>query len=348
MAVYMPETDTLYVDNTTLTTYKSCKTLAMVTYGYNLQPPDVHNTPMQAGIALHHGVETYYLTQDIEAAVDAFVHNYRDHDRNAIADSNDRYSMVNLIKALTSWEERNKPITWEYIIHPDLVEIPFEVLLNPNDPTIRFVGRLDALVEGKKLPDQPDRRPVRFVLDNKSTGQNITVFNRQFIMSSQLSGYIYAAQQTYGDQFDINAAYIMVISTQTPPSSNARCARHGAKYTECGYLHPPHGPIGPFFRSPGQIEEWRVNAYNLAIQWRDALRRQIDKRDLAGVLMDGMFQYGQCNTCSLLDFCRAGRPAHYGFEYREWLPGDLADNPPPGRLIWKNGQPATAKEESRA
>lgn len=334
MAVYVPATDILYVDNTTLTTWKACKTRAMIRYGYNLAPVEYLNTPMMAGIALHKAIESYYMFNDKEAAINTFLAEYTAYARQHIEDPEDRYNINNMARVIDSWAERNQPHMLPYTIEPDLVEIPFDVPLSDIDSSIRFVGRIDALVDKKDQPDRPDRKPLRLVLDNKSTGKHPIAFFKQFHMSSQLSGYVFAAKKLF-PEYDISSAYINMISTQTVPNSNRKCKTHGTVYAECGWLHPPHKVDGPFNRSDGQLEEWRIDAYNLASEWREHLLKQYKHRDMTMLPMDGQFQYDECNRCELLDFCRSGRPPYYEWQTLEWLPGDLADNPPAERYIWE-------------
>lgn len=341
MAIYDLDNNILYVDNSTLSALVSCSTRAMLRYGYNVVPANYVNVPMQAGIAMHAAMEAYYChdaqaTQDAsDAAIAAFLNGpYPAFARDNV-EAGDRYDTENLIDVLNSWFEQKPLNALPYIIKPDLIEIPFDAPISDSDSSIRFVGRIDAIVEAKTHLDalRPEAKPMRFVLDNKTTGQRQLAWNRQWRMSSQLSGYIYAAQDLFREYYSINAAYINKIDTGVVPNSNRKCARHGVPYAECGWLHPPHEVIGPEFRSPPQIDNWRRNFYALASKWRLMLHAQRSQPDIQKLPQEGQFGYNQCNHCEYADFCLSGRPSHYDWKHEEWMPGDTANYLPDNRLL---------------
>ena len=335
MAVYDLDADVLYVDNSTLGTLVQCSTKAILRYGYNVVPVEYINAPMQAGIDMHVALENWFIFGDEQMAYEAFrATGYPEFAAKHI-EPGDRYDTDNLLAVLSSWFEQKPANSLPYIIHPDYIELPFEVLLNSDDTGIRFVGRIDAIVESKRFLDanRPVTKPMRFVVDNKTTGQRQLSWNKQWKMSSQLSGYIFAAQEMFYGEFEINAAFLNKIDTGVVPNSNRKCSRHGVTYAECGWLHPPHEVIGPEMRSPAQLDNWRRNAYVLAHKWKQMLHQQWSEPNIKRVPQEGQFAYNVCNHCEYMDYCLSGRPKHYPFKREDWQPGDTASHLPDNPML---------------
>lgn len=322
VAVYDLETQTLYVDNTTLSAFATCPTKAMVRYGWNLKPQGYLNTPMQCGISIHKAIEAHYCGASIEEAVAEWRQDYFEYAVNNVP-SDDRYGLQNIELAIRSWIQRHSLESLPYRIpDPSHIEKPFNLPLSSKHPKIRYVGRIDAIVEEKQKPTKSARKPVRFVLDNKSAGRVDAKYERQYILGSQMSGYFFASQKLW-PEFDIGGIYINVVSTQQVPNSHKKCYVHRVPYHECGWLHPKHQLLGPYFRSPGEIEEWRIDALSLALQWKTLFEEQLKKHDIRRVPQYGKWIYEACSGCELLPYCRAGRPENYAWEGEEWVPGDL-------------------------
>lgn len=326
MAVYDIATGILYVDNSTLSAFAHCPTKAMVRYGYNVKPEGYTNTPMLVGTAIHKAVERHYEGGTLNDAIEALHEVYYDYALNNVP-SDDRYGLPNVEAVVSSWIERNPLHVLPYhVADPQFVEIPFDFRLQVDDPYIHYVGRIDALVEPKVQP-AGETKKVLYVLDNKSTGRNDGAFSRQFIIGSQMTGYVWAGQRLF-PEYTIAGIWINCISTQVVPNSTRKCPTHRVLYSECGWLHPKHELLGPYLRAPGEVERWRKDAHALATQWKDMLDFQLnilDKPDIDYVPQYGKWVYQGCSRCELLDYCRAGRPANWEWEKDEWIPGDLAE-----------------------
>lgn len=317
----------LYVDNTTLSTLAQCPTRAMVRYGYNLKPRGWSAAPLQAGIAIHQAIEKHYTGGSLSEVLDTFHAAYYDW---AVAnvEIGDRLGYTNVMECVESWVIRNPIDKLPYIIpSPDHIEMPFDLQLNPDDPTIRYVGRVDALVQrkaGRQVDSEYINREALYVLDTKSSGAPYGNWAKQFELSPQMTGYTWAAKQLF-PKATVSGIYINVVHTYMIPREAGKCRQHKCDYSECRFMHPNHQLIGPILRAAGEIEEWRVDAYNLAYNWKQMLDQQADGWDLNLVPQFGKWVYQACSLCELQQFCRAGRDMNnYDFEEESWIPGDLA------------------------
>lgn len=77
------------------------------------------------------------------------------------------------------------------------VELPFAVPLDPDDPTLFYIGRMDKLVtwEGHKWPVEH-----KTTSEYKKDGGFRSSFTESFSPNSQIDGYDHGAHMLYGDQ----------------------------------------------------------------------------------------------------------------------------------------------------
>lgn len=306
----------LYVDNSTLSSFQTCPTKAMVSYGWNLVPTETSNAPAEAGTALHKAIEIHLAGGSLDECRQALHGAYYDFSLRIA--HGDRLGFDNVQLVLESWIERNPLHELPYAIHgADYIEMPFDL---PFGEGVRYVGKLDALVhrhDGQAL----------YVLDTKSTGNPDYKFRKQFNIGSQMTGYVWAADQMFDEP--IAGIFINVVHVGVVPTSNSKCKIHkGFTYSECGYMHPKHELIGPKFRSPRALASWEKDARALAQAWRKTYLRFIDNIDDIDELPQyGKWVYQACGLCDLHDFCRTDRNINSGVEFDvvEWQPGDLAE-----------------------
>jgi hypothetical protein len=162
---------------------------------------------------------------------------------------------------------------------------------------------LDAVVQGR-------HDGALYVLDHKTTGRLTPTWSEKFRNDSQMSGYVWAAQQTLG--MPVVGVYINAIEYSQLPSAPRKCRTHGVEYAECGPLHA-RSELLIYTRSPEQLETWRQNAVALARTYRTLLYRFGDAplaEALTKPLMTGTFT-NACSWCDFAKFCSAGRPQHY-------------------------------------
>ena len=327
----------LYVDNTTLSSMVKCPTHAVVRYGYNLKPRGWQAAPLESGIAIHNAIEVHYQggrLHEVLEVFDASYYDYATHNQ----DANSRYGFTNVRECVESWCIRHPLDKLPYTI-PDAshVEMPFDLQLHPRDPSIRYVGRLDALVARKATRQMYDMDGVPdgvkenldpdalYVLDTKSTGQPWGDHELQFDLSPQMSGYVWAARQLFPN-LKVVGVYINVVHTYMIPRDSGKCTVHKVDKSECRFLHPRHQLYGPKLRGKGELRQWRADAYQVAKAWKEMLDDQLIKRNLDNVPQTGKWIYRACTLCELHEFCKGGRRMDaYDFEQDEWIPGDLAE-----------------------
>lgn len=315
----------LFVDNSTLSAFKTCKMQAMMKYGYNLQPAEQRNTPAFIGTCLHKALEQYFITEDPANAFRTLHAEYWEYAQTHVApdDRTSRYDNIYLV--LESWIRRNPPNQWPFkVSNADHVEMPFAIPL-PGAPNIIYCGALDLIVQRADLAD------VFYVYDTKSTGRPDDRFRAQFDLGSQFSGYVWAAQQIVSP--NVVGAYVNIVHRMVIPTSTGKCrSGHGTTYDVCGYLHPQH-ELKPVMRTPAEIEAWLLDATMIAIQWYEYFTEFIgdgseaDVADITMVPQDGKWGYQVCPLCDYKDFCHANRPvndAQHSFEQIEWKPGPFA------------------------
>ncbi len=218
-----------------------------------------------------------------------------------------RLSYSNTRAILAEWFETHPLRAFPFRVRPEHVEVGFSVSLADD---VAFVGRLDAIVEGDD---------GWYVLDHKTTGRLSPATAERYRMDSQMSGYVWAAQQTLG--LPIRGVYINAIEYALLPKSTRSCKTHGVPYYECGPLHA-RSELLLFTRTPDQLDAWRQSALALAERYR-ALQNSVQTlEDLTAVPQEGTFS-GACGQCLFQRFCAAGRPVAYGhamLTHQPWEP----------------------------
>jgi hypothetical protein len=144
------------------------------------------------------------------------------------------------------------------------------------------------------------------LLEHKFTGNISQDWLKTFKLDSQLSGYLWAAQQHLGDA-NVLGAYLNVIETRMVPSSDRKCKEHGVAYAECGLQHVK-SVLTFIERTPDEIAHWKATAIGLARRYRDLLRKFPTVDYLGAVHAQGKF-HGRCRFCGFYDFCAGGRKA---------------------------------------
>ena len=314
----------LFVDNSTISAWKTCKTQAAMRYGYNLKPVDKVNAPAFVGTCLHKALEDFFINHDMRRAERVLHDNYLDWSLRNIHSSDTIMHYDNIRHVLLSWIERNPPESWPFVVaSSDHVEMPFAIPL-PDAPHIVYCGALDLIVQRR------DRADIWYVYDTKSTGNPDWKFREQFDLGSQFTGYIWAAQQIVSP--NIGGAYANIVHRMRVPQSKRKCNQHNTEYINCGYLHPKH-ELKPVTRNRYQITEWLEDVTRLAKDWYNWYVEFIGDSteatvwDIKFVTQDGKWGYQVCPLCDYKDFCNAGRPVNdpgITFIYEEWKPGPFA------------------------
>lgn len=298
---------TTFIDNSTLSSFARCPSQAILRYhlGYTTEE---ESHALRCGTAVHAALECFFRGGTATQALEIFGDNYEEFSERNIA-VNTRLAYHNIEAILDQWLATHALATLPYKVHPEFVEVGFN---QPLYGDVFLVGRLDALVSSWD-------EQWWYALDHKTTKRIDPYWVRGFQLSSQLSGYIWAAGQEMGN---VVGAYVNGIETSKLPSDPKRkCREHGVKYAECGRYHM-NAELFVTQRTPEELEEWRTSAISLASQWVELTQKIRDVKDLHEARMYGMFT-GACTYCESYNFCLAGRApqlVNTMFVHNPWTP----------------------------
>ena len=306
-----------YIDNSILDAVSSCSSEAVLRYvlGLTTRKEAAH---LQAGSWGHKAMETWFRGGTKAEAMTVFTDGYRPWIEQAFADGEkveDRLSYENCAAILEFWFDSHDVTRFPWVVEPDLVEIGFSAPLDDAGEYV-LVGRIDLVGTDKRTGDS-------YIVDHKFPGKVSWYWSRQFRMSSALSGYQWAVQNHLDIGKQVVGSYINAIELSKLPSDPVRkCPKHATAYRECGPLHAQAEILGPFTRTPQQLEEWRKTALGLAKRYESLCDTYPTLKQLDRVRMEGMFN-GSCRFCQFYDFCTVGRPREYVDSYLEesrWEP----------------------------
>lgn len=310
---------TIYVDNTLLSSLV-CSTKAVVRHhlGFTVNG---ERAKLYAGKAGHAAVEHWLKGGTAEEALAIFEAQYgRWAGENMPLDS--ALSQANTTDVLRYWLEEHRPNELPLIVEPGFVEVGFQVplgdeTLDNGDPAFVFYGRYDLF--GKKRTDGS-----LWVLDHKFTGRVDDDYLDGYTMDSQISGYVWAAQQTFGHE--VEGAYVNAIQMfkNLPRELERKCYIHKVPYGDCRPLHVV-SKCQPYSRTTEQLDEWLATALALARRYRALTEHVPSLADARRLAMEGTFNK-ECRWCYFKEWCEAGRPewAQGMLEYEPWAPFKVA------------------------
>lgn len=309
----------LYIDNSTGKAEARCSTEVMLRYAWGYTTPE-DRAALRAGTAFHALAEVHFKGGSYTAALAAFADSYRDWALANVAEV-DRLSYDNLARICHRWIEENPLATRPYLVKPDLIEVGFAFPLNA-DGSIVFCGRLDGVVEYES---------ALWVLEHKTTGQISSAWLDAFALDSQLSGYIWAAQQHVGKP--VAGAFLNAVEFSKLPGGLTpgglppkTCREHKVRYDECGDLHANFRTV-VVSRTPEQLEEWRKTMLHLAKRYNIKRLSYPTLASLPQIRMQGTFN-NSCRWCQFKEFCKLGRPMKYitdgNLVHEPWTPYDRA------------------------
>lgn len=319
---------TLALDNTILKSVAACHTQAVLRHVHGLTSEE-ESAALAAGTAAHEALALWLGGAGRGPALAAFTAAYASmaalvEDRIArdpqAAKFLGRFRVENLAAILDRYFETNPLDRLPFEAVESLIEVAYEVPLDDAGEFI-FTGRLDAIVRERASGQL-------YVLDHKTTGQIDVKWAGGFRLDSQMTGYVWAAEQTLGER--VAGVYINGIEFSKLPSSDRKCARpwgngqqpHGVPFSECGSEHASFNLL-QFDRAPWQLESWHETALGLARKYAKLKEIHTDWRDgLTMVAMQGTF-HGACKWCQFSEFCAAGRPTHAldtMFVWKPWSP----------------------------
>ena len=307
----------VYVDNTTLKQVARCssETVLRAILGWTTQE---EKATLLSGSAGHEALASYFRAQArghgkdvcIDTGMHKLEHEYKEW-AEAEVPEDDRLGWPNVRAIVAEWMETRWGRLPFQFKHPDDVEVGFAYPLDEEGEFV-FYGRMD----GKAYHLMDDSWVVA---EHKFTGNMSPFWVRQWKLDSQVTGYLWAAQQHYGD---VSGVMINAIELGKLPSSERQCRTHGMLYSKCSLQHVKAQLIGPITRTPEQFEEWRLTALMLARKYKELSEVYTTIEHLPYVRMTGCFS-GACRLCDFYDFCSLGRPVHAiptMLKYAPWRP----------------------------
>ena len=301
------KSDELIVDNSILSAVARCPTYAYTRYclGLNVKGESL---PLEAGHAIHLGMELWMQGRGVKVAVKAMA----DYYERAVT----RYLMSIEADNLPAEDRRMAPerVISIFTMHLGKLEErwPFKVLkkaiegpiaapfgeTSVGQPVI-YVARLDAIVRKWE-------QGGKWSLDHKSTRRITDWWQDKQKVSSQWSGQVWLGRQ-HGVG-ELEGVIIHAIELPEPHTSDRTCKEHGVPYTECSIRHATYDYVY-VTRSEPELAAWELSARKLVEQYA-WLKRLAEKEGIEGikqVQMNGRFNEG-CVFCGFKDWCRLGRP----------------------------------------
>lgn len=299
--MYMKD-GTYAVDNSTLKAVARCQLEAQMRYhhGYALTEA---RAPLEQGLAGHEALAAYYMSGDVDTALKIYASQYKAWSDAHIEDPRDRLSYYNTNRVLQQWLVTHPVHELPYEVDPKYIEVGMRARL---DKVTDYVGRLDMLVRDKATGKLT-------VLDHKFTGRIDDLWVNAWKLDSQLTGYMWGAEQIVGEP--VHRGYINAIEVSKLPDSQKKCSKHKMAYAECGSTHMKSQLIS-VTRTPYEVEMWRHTALLLAARFEAGNDLALDALPAEG------FFHGACRLCEFKVWCQSGRPETmmHIFTINKWQP----------------------------
>ena len=303
----------IYLSASTLDAVASCSTEAVLSNVLHYISRE-ERAELNAGLAVDKAISAWFAGVQRKDCLGIFNTEYRAWATENVADD-DRLSYSNVYKIVSTWLDNHPVGSFPFHVRQERIQVDFKF---PIGDEFIWVGRIDLLAD-----DLQDGHLI--VVDHKTTGRISHYWARKFRLAASITGYLWAAQQHIGDT-QVDGAYINAIETSKLPSDPTRkCKEHAVPYIECGILHAKSQLIGPFTRTPHQIEEFKKTAIYLGRKYKSLLQRFGDARHLHRVRMQGTFT-GACSFCQFYEFCVNDRPVEHIGNYLQqkerWKPSE--------------------------
>ena len=292
----------LRISPSMLSTFARCKLKAFLrALGYRgvvTREEEGANAPLEAGKAVHRALWAKLAGKSDDEAI-AELDAYR-----MFADSklpvDDRLGYLNVRRVTVAYFHQRK------LDHLNFMAMfPEREFIVPLDDAgeIELIGRFDVAVV--KMVSTG----ALWIMEHKTTGRYLVGkagddWFRQWRTDGQVSAQVYAARK-----LGINAVGVLLnaIGMHKLPGSNKKCNEHQLPYSECGEAHL-QARMQPEQRDEGQIENWRKNAIEIALELKAMLLAGKTEPLEAAQLMrqEGLFN-GSCAYCEFARFCGTGR-----------------------------------------
>jgi hypothetical protein len=300
----------------------TCPVQCALKYVYGFKVNKI-SLPVEAGNAFHRALELHFKGSDDIKCETAFNACYLPYWQAAMAggvsDSKEKiYNPKNLRKILRAYLDTHAVDRYPFNVEGTEVSVMTKLTED-----IDFHALIDVFGVEKIMG-------VGMVMDHKTTAQRIlgVWWTKQFGMSSQMLGYIYAAKE--GFDIDVAGIYLNAIKMMVVPGSNRRCSVHGVKYEECGHLHCEFSMETILIRQK-MIDEWFKEAVMLGEKYKELveyLNKDLENdADFTGI--EKIAELGKrgtwnkgCTFCDWWGFCNGGRQRGYlnSLEVEKWRP----------------------------
>lgn len=306
------------LDNSALSAYYGCTTAGWLRYIQGLTA-DTASAPLRAGSACHKAREVFYRCgNDIELALSFFDESYKDWASTTVA-GDDRLSYTNVYAIVQEYLRSLEPLDngrfkGSLLAYPDpLNQIEIADLLPLDEAeNIWFAFRLDGFATYNH----------GFAIEEFKTTKKIDVtWKSKWKLSSQITGYLWAARQLFAGP--VLGAFVQGLElSQLPSDPSRKCSKHGQKYSECRLLHAKWETVGLLERSDALIEGWKADALDGARKMRDLLDKAPTLESAPLLAQEGTFN-NSCQWCQYLGMCETGRQPHLiaaNFKVERWSP----------------------------
>jgi hypothetical protein len=162
-------------DNSTISCFQTCRRKYYFRHVLHLQPK-IKGTALLFGSAIHEGLDTYYITKDVEKAVDSFRANYQDREGDEI-------------RTLAIGEKLLRTYAKKY------ANEPFTPIDKPEEG---FVFPIGDILYGGRMDLPVDWDGQLWVVEHKTTTRLTGSYFDQFELDKQITGYIVGIEEYYG------------------------------------------------------------------------------------------------------------------------------------------------------
>jgi hypothetical protein len=296
----------LWFSDSALRAVARCDTEAALKYALR-RTTIGESVALSVGIAVHEADAVFMKEGSVDTAITALRAAYDRLELTGMAEVTPKgypegRTIGNVARICREWWGRRR-VDVPYEILPQWVEVPFAVPLSDMPGAPVYFGVIDSIVRSKA-------DGYLYVRDLKTTTKRLDAWwMKQFVKSTQGSGYVWAANVSLGEPiagFIIDALHLGHL-----PGSDRACKAHpGLKFADCGHLHM-ESTLAHFSRTQDDVNEWKRDALFFASDLDETIRFTTTFEELLEQPMRGMFA-GICQNCDFFDFCDANRNPNMG------------------------------------
>jgi len=296
------------VDNSRLVATASCSTQALLRYHFGYTSVE-EKIAAEAGKGAHKALAAFFKGESVEASIEEFSAYYK-----AMAEENvpstDRLAWVNVADVMQEF----------FDTHP-IDRFPFEPMVEHIETGVQvpLVDDIEffALID---LPVREKNTGALYPVDHKTTGKISSWWAKKFRIGSQMTGYVWAMQQKFGEQSP--GAFINAIEFSKLPDSTKKCKVHKVPYIECRKQHMK-SDLFIVGRDEYMLTSfWLGQAKMLAKRFFALCQAYPTLEYLQYAPVEGQFN-DSCTFCEFKDFCLSGRKPELVeglYVYKPWEP----------------------------